>query len=168
MKAISALFAALLPALAAAQPAVDVRFGELEKFTDFRLTTSGEERERPDLADELRLYLVRRAPAFIPADARLEVTITDVDMAGEFRPSRRSPHSMLRVVRGVYTPRIDLQFRLIGRDGRVLLEGSREERDPSFLTSTRGRRDEVLAHEKALLNRWLAREFPHERRASRP
>jgi len=166
MKSISALVAALIPALAAAQPAVEVRFGDLDNFTDFRLTTSGEERERPDLADELRRYLERRAPSFIPANTRLQVAILDVDMAGEFWPSRRSPHSMIRVVRGVYMPRIDLEFRLVGADGRALREGRRELRDPSFLSSTRGRRDELLSHEKALLDRWLGREFPRERSAS--
>jgi len=167
MKRASALIAALLPALAFAQPAVEVRFGDLEKFTDLRLTLAGEEREKPDLADELRRHLERRAPAYLPRGARIEVTIDDVDMAGEFRPSPRSVHSMVRVVRGVYMPRIDLHFRAVAADGRVLAEGRRELRNPAFLTDARGRRDELLSHEKALLDRWLLREFPPERRAGR-
>ena len=170
MKVLAALAAALLPALALAQPkAVDVRFGDLDKFTDFRLTDSGAERERPDLADDLRRLLERRGPQFIPAGSHLDVTIRDVDMAGELEPNMRSPHMMTRIVRGVYIPRIDLDFKLVGADGRVLKEGRRELRDPSFLNGPRvsSYRNESLAYEKAMLDRWLAREFPAERRAAR-
>ena len=163
MKPIPALLAALLPALAAAQPPVDVRFADLARFSDFRNTELRNERESAALAEDLRRYLEAKAPARLPPGTRLAVTITDVDMAGEFLPAPRSTHQPVRIVKNVYPPRVDLEFRLARADGRVEREGRRELRDLGFLSRTRLAERETLGHEKALLDDWLKREFPAAR-----
>ena len=63
MRPILAIAAALLPALAVAQPPVDVRFADLARFSDFRNTELRNERESAALAEELRRYLEAKAPA---------------------------------------------------------------------------------------------------------
>jgi|SRR5687768_17049811 len=119
MKPIPALLAALLPALAAAQPPVDVRFADLARFSDLRNTELRDERESNALAEELRRYLEAKAPGRLPPGTRA--------------------------------------------DGRVEREGRRELRDLGFLSRTRLHEREALAHEKALLDDWLKREFPAAR-----
>jgi hypothetical protein len=163
MKPIPALLAALLPALAAAQPPVDVRFADLARFSDLRNTELRDERESNALAEELRRYLEAKAPGRLPPGTRLAVTITDVDMAGEFLPVPRATHRPMRIVKEAYPPRVDLEFRLARADGRVEREGRRELRDLGFLSRTRLHEREALAHEKALLDDWLKREFPAAR-----
>jgi len=163
MKPIPVLLAALLPALAAAQPPVDVRFADLSRFSDFRHTELRDERESAALAEELRKHLEAKAPGRLPAGTRLAVTITDVDMAGEFLPIPRSANRPVRIVKDVYPPRVDLEFRLARADGHVEREGRRELRDLGFLSRTRLPEREALAHEKALLDDWLKREFPAAR-----
>jgi hypothetical protein len=153
------LACALLPALAAAQPAIEVRFTDPTRFTDLRYTTSDDAHDAADLADELRRYLERRAPAYIQAGKRLAVIITDVDMAGELRPSASSLYMMRRMVRGIYPPRVDLEFRLVGADGTVEREGRRELRNNAYLYGKYAQQRVPLVHEKALLERWLAAEF---------
>lgn len=163
MKPIPALLAALLPALAAAQAQVDVRFADLSRFSDLRNTELRNERESAALAEELRRYLEAKALARLPPGTRLAVTITDVDMAGEFLPAPRSTHQPVRIVKNVYPPRVDLEFRLARADGRVEREGRRELRDLGFLSKARLAERETLGHEKALLDDWLKREFPAAR-----
>jgi hypothetical protein len=153
------LCAAAFPALAAPSP-VEVRFSDPTHFTDLRYTTSDDERDAARLADYLRIYLERRAPAHLPPGKRLDVTITDVDMAGELRPSGSSIYMLRRVVRGVYPPRVDLEFKVVGADGTVEREGRRELRNSAFLMGWQGRRYGPLAHEEVLLERWLRTEFP--------
>jgi hypothetical protein len=58
---------------------------------------------------------------------------------------------------------VDLEFRLARADGRLEREGRRELRDLGFLSRTRLPERETLAHEKALLDDWLKREFPAAR-----
>ena len=159
MRLVPALLASLLPALAAAQSPVDVRFADLAKFSDLRSTELRNERESAALAEELRKHLETKAPGRLPPGTRLAVTITDVDMAGEFFPAPRFSNPPVRIVKEAYPPRVDLEFRLARADGRVEREGRRELRDLGFLSRTRFPERGTLAHEKALLDDWLKREF---------
>lgn len=145
--------------VAAADPRVDVTFGDLRKFSDLRLSRPASERETRGLADQLKKHLEERAPAKLPGDTRLAVTITDVDMAGEFWPVGGGGQPDLRVVKDMYPPRVELEFKLLRADGSVEREGKRQLRDPMFLASTGPGARDVLAYEKSLLDHWLEREF---------
>jgi hypothetical protein len=158
--AIAALLLALAPAaIALAQPAVEVRFGDLSKFTDLRVSIATTDRDRAGLADELARHVERSAAPRLSEGARLEVTITDVDMAGEYPPITGTMSRDLRVIRDVYPPRIDLDFKLRRADGSVEREGRRELRDPGFLWGSSPFDHDRLVHEKALLDLWLRREL---------
>jgi hypothetical protein len=159
----AACLAAILPALAAAQPPVEVKFGELAKFTDLRVSVSTTERDRQGLAEELRRHLERAAPARLPPRTRLAVTITDVDMAGEYPPITSGYSNDVRVIKDVYPPRIDLDFRLVRADGSLEREGRRELRDAGFMWSTSPHTRRLLDFEKGLLDAWLQREFAARR-----
>jgi hypothetical protein len=158
-----ALAAALLPAFALAQPAVDVKFGDLAKFSDLRVSIMTNDRERQGLADELKRHIERVAPERLPHGARLAVTITDVDMAGDYPPVTGSMSRDIRVVKDVYPPRIDLDFRLMRADGSVEREGRRELRNAGFMWSTSPVNRDQLAFEKELLDDWLKRELDAKR-----
>jgi hypothetical protein len=159
MRSLAALLAILPGALAAAPAAVDVSFGDLSKFSDLRLSVMTTDRDRQGLADELKRHVEREALSHLPPDSRLSVKITDVDMAGEYPPITGPMSSDLRVIREVYPPRIDLEFTLAGADGRTLRDGRRELRDAGFLWGVSPGNRDTLAFEKALLERWLRREF---------
>lgn len=66
----------------------------------------------------------------------------------------------MRVVRDIYPPRIDLEFMLRDADGTVLREGRRDLRDAAFLAHANRRSGDPLNFGKALLDVWVAREFP--------
>ena len=154
-------FAAALASLAeaAADPPVQVTFTDLAKFTDLRVSIATTDSDRAGLAGELKLHIERYAPPRLPQGARLAVTITDVDMAGEYPPITGSMSRDVRVIKDVYPPRIDLDFRLLRADGSVEREGHRELRDAGFLWGTSQLSRDRLAYEKALLDAWLQREF---------
>ena len=146
--------------LAHAQPPVEVAFGELAKFTDLRVSIMTDDRDRASLAQDLRNHLERKAPAHLPPGTRLAVSILDVDMAGEYPPITGSLSRDLRVIKDVYPPRIELDFRLLRADGTVEREGQRKLRDTAFLwqSGSFGAND-ILRYEKNLLDGWLRREF---------
>jgi hypothetical protein len=155
--------AALLAAaagLAHAEAPVEVTFGDLAKFTDLRLSILTNEREHASLAEDLRRHIEREAPRHLPSGTRLAIGIRDVDMAGEYPPVTGSMSRDLRVIKDVYPPRVDLDFRLLRADGTVEREGRRELRDGGFLwqSGSFGASD-LLRHEKNLLDGWLRREF---------
>jgi hypothetical protein len=148
---------------AADQPSagvVQVTYIRPETFRDVgdngRVTT---DKRRDTLLGELARHVERNAAPRIPAGSTLSIAVTDVDMAGDFEWWRGPRADHVRIVKDVYPPRISLGFRLVHASGNTLAEGRRELTDPAFLTSIEYRND-LLRHEKKLLDDWLAREFP--------
>ena len=135
---------------------VDVQFQDPDRFTDM---TRNHPRGGADdgYLDEVREYLQRTGASRLPAGYTLAVTITDVDMAGEFEPQRGPDFNDVRVVKQIYAPRITLTYRLTGPDGAVRDEGQRTLHDPTFDWRVQPiNRNDPLYHEKELLDSFLS------------
>ncbi|MBS0569546.1 MAG: DUF3016 domain-containing protein [Proteobacteria bacterium] len=104
-------------------------------------------------------FLRQRAARLLPADQRLEVTITDIKLAGDFEPWRGPQLNDVRFMRDIYPPRIDLHFRLTDASGATLREGSAKLRDLAYLQRTLPDESDPLRYDKRLLGDWLSREF---------
>lgn len=139
---------------------VEVIFYEPEKFTDVRDGYMGSDKGREATLDTLKDYLTGRAVRGLTAGQKLAITVTDVDLAGDFEPWRGSQWGDVRIVKDIYPPRLTLVFHLTDADGTVLKEGKRDLRDLAFMIKmTMGFRDDPLRHEKALLDDWLGADF---------
>lgn len=138
---------------------VTVTFAKPETYTDLRASCVSRAADTQALLAELAGFLKAAAAPLLPADRRLEVTVTNVDMAGEFEPWRRPGLCDLRVVKDVYPPRIDLSFRLLGPGGAAAREGRRQLRDASYLDGAAPVTADHLRYERALLRDWLRREL---------
>jgi len=157
-----ALAAALrLAAYDGSGPRIEVNYFEPAHFTDVRDSyPEGTDAGRDYTLAELKSYLVKRALKFVPAGQKLVITITDVDLAGDFEPWHGPQWTDVRVVKDLYPPSIKLTFKLIDAQGNVLKSNQRELRDLAFMMKiTMAFRDDPLRHEKALLDDWLSEEF---------
>ena len=151
----------LSAAAVAAPPVVTVTYDHPEKFTDVKIEHSPSDKERDHILGELKRHIEERAARRIPDDSRLAVTVTDVDMAGGFdMPTGQPGLWRVRMVRDIYPPRMDLAFKLTGADGKVVNEGSRKLVDLGFLMGSYGLSSDMLRYEKAMLDSWMAKEFP--------
>jgi hypothetical protein len=153
-----ALFAVSLAAAAADAPGpVQVTYRDPDRFVDVGFSPSDAPRVRAGLLEEFRRYAERDAAALLPAGTRLEVTITQLDMAGSFRPGPGGGPQM-RVINESTPPRIDLRFVLRGADGAVLGEGRRKLRNPQFILAAQPS-SAPLRHERDLFEDWVRREL---------
>lgn len=157
--------AAINPALAAEAPAktaarVEVTFSSPDKFSDVRDTYTASDQGRDGILGQIRDYLVRRADRYLSPGQKLSVTFTDIDLAGDFEPWRGSESMDIRIVKDVYPPKMDLEFKLTGADGAVLREGKRQLRDLAFMLKLSINRNDMLHFEKDLLDDWLKEDFP--------
>lgn len=142
----------------------EVLFFEPQKFTDVRDSQMGDA-SRTTYLEQIRDHLLEQAKYYVPEGCLLRVTITDIDMAGDFEPWRGPRWDDIRVVKDIYPPRINLSFRLTDAEGNVVKEGKRELRDMAFLMKiTMSFRDDSVRHEKALLDDWLRSELPRVRK----
>ena len=153
----------------AAEPAAksdgraEVTFAHPEKFADVRSYYSENDKDRDALLDQLKEYIVLKSKTYVPEGQKLLVTVTDVDMAGDFEPWRGPAMQDVRVVKDIYPPKIDLEFKLVDAKGAVLKEGKRQLRDLAFQMKISINRDDELRYEKALLDDWLRDDFPRQK-----
>jgi hypothetical protein len=107
----------------------------------------------------LERYLVT-TPAPLPAPGqRLEITVTNIDMAGDIEDWRGPGRCAVRI-KDTYPPRIDLSFRPLDASGRELRAAARKLRDSSYpVNAGPANGTDHLRYEKALLGDWLRTEL---------
>ncbi len=144
-----------------ATEALRVDFVEPERYTDLSLSGSTTERIQTYILGELEGYLKDLAANGLPPSHTLQITVFDLDMAGEYEPWRVPNLTNIRFIRDVYRPRIDLGY--VGRDehGRVLVEGREPVSDLNYLmlADPYYTYNDPLRYEKAMLRRWFEARF---------
>jgi hypothetical protein len=136
---------------------VTVNYHDQERFTDCRS-------DYGSFTDQGYLDILSRqfgevGARYIQADQKLEITVSDIDLAGDFQPTRPGL-DQIRIVKEIYRPRIALNFKLTGPDGKVVKEGDRVLSDSYFMsTISTIDRNEPLFYDKELISNWLRDEF---------
>lgn len=143
-----------------ADGAVAVSWTDPAQFSDLRQSGNRWEARRGNWVQELALYLRKRADQRLPSGEKLDVTITDIRRAGQYEPWRGANFGSTRIVREIYPPRIELNFKLSSANGEVLAQGARKLTDLDFMrnASNVGSSD-PLRYEKRLIDDWLNKEF---------
>jgi len=162
--ALSALVGfAAVAALHAASPKLasraDVTFTDPEKFTDAADGQRGSDWGRAANLEEIKTYLEDRANNYVPEGQKLQVIISDVDLAGEIEPWRSPQMQDARIIKDIYAPRIELNFKLTDAAGVVVKEGSRHLTDLTFMMNIYPNRNDRRVYEKGLIDNWLRTEF---------
>lgn len=148
----------------AAKPAdaqrAEVVYVDPAKFTDVRDSYTGTDAGRDDILDRIREYIQDEAKQFLPPGDKLYMTVTDIDLAGDFEPWRGPRWDDIRIVKDIYPPRMDFSFRLTDANGKVIKEGKRDLRDLAFMMKiTMAFEDDSLRHEKQMIDEWFRDEF---------
>jgi hypothetical protein len=135
---------------------ITVEFQNPDDFRDVRDSLGGST-DQNALAS-LRTWLQENAPASLAAGQKLHVTFTDIDLAGDFLPG--SSVDRVRIIRGIYIPRMELSFAVTDAAGQVVKQGTRTLTNLDFQNA--GRRigsDQSYFYDKMLLEDWLRKEF---------
>lgn len=146
-----------------AAPRTDVTFTDPDKFTDAGDGPRGTHLRVESNLEELREHFVRKAQSLVPEGQRLSITVTDVDLAGEVEPWRTRTHDV-RIIKDIYSPKIDLTFRLTDASGAVIKEGKRHLGDPTFTMNLNTNPSDTRVYEKRLIDDWLRNEFRREKK----
>ncbi|MBL9215528.1 MAG: DUF3016 domain-containing protein [Opitutaceae bacterium] len=146
------------PAASAAGGNITVTFQQPEKFTDVQEHFGS----APSQAylDMIADHVKQRAAGLLADGQKLNVTFKNIDLAGDFEPAGRPGMEDVRLVKGIYLPRMSLHFALTDATGAVVREGDRELTDLNFQMNINPiGRSEPLFYDYELLNRWLESEF---------
>ncbi len=139
--------------------AIEVTFVAAEKFTDAKDDYMDSDRGREAVLGELKQHLVTHGAKYLAKGERLQITVTDVDLAGDFEPWRGINFQDIRIVKDIYPPRVNLEFKLVDAEGKVISEGKRQLRDLGYLVGMAMPTSDPLRFDKEMLNDWLRQEF---------
>lgn len=143
-----------------AEGAVAVNWTDPAQFSDLRQSGNRWEAKRGDWVAQLAQYLRKRASQRLPSGETLDVTITDIRRAGQYEPWRGANFGSTRIVREIYPPRIELNFKLSAANGAVVAEGARKLTDLDFMRNASPvSSSDPLRYEKRLIDDWLSKEF---------
>lgn len=139
---------------------VDINWVEPEKFRDIKGGAVNQQRFQDQVIAVLTAYFEEGAQRFLPADQVLQLTINDVDLAGDVEYFFfRFPFG-IRVMRDIYFPSIEFTWSLSDGDGRVIKSGKQNIKDMGYLYS--GRKfinDPPFDYEKRLIDDWFSTNF---------
>jgi len=136
---------------------VKVVFVNPDKFTDVKYEDY--EENSPALLDQIQTFLRETGEYYVPAGLHLEIKVTDITLAGRFEPWRGPDFDHVRIIRDLYPPRIELEFRLTDAQGAVVNEGKRELTDLAFQMRHPLPESDYLRYEKDMLKDWFRGEF---------
>ncbi len=147
--------AALMTSAFAAHAAgtVEVRYVEPEKFTDVGFGTLERGRTLSDMTTVLQSL-----GAKLPDGQTLTLEVTDINLAGELRPTRNGD---VRVLRGTTDwPEVSLRYTLQAGTN-TLKSGEARVKDIAYLKNANSV-DKIgtnLPHERHMLRKWFAETF---------
>jgi hypothetical protein len=150
---------ALAPPVFAQDDRVTVELANPQTFTDFKTSCVARPADVAVLAAQLERYLKTAAARVLPEGQRMEITVTNIDMAGDIEVWRNPFLCDLRTMKDVYPPRIDLSFRVLDAEGKELRGGARSLVDVNYLDRSAPSGIDQLRYEKYLLSDWLQREL---------
>jgi len=156
------LLGALAPAAMLATETVNpapvsvvVTFDHPENFADVKDGFLPTEKGRDGILAQIRVFLESQAKSYLRSGQKLEVKFTDIDLAGEFEPQLGPRFHDVRIVKDIYRPRLQFEFKLTGADGKVITEGKRDLMDLAFMMRSAFPPSDNLRFEKDILSDWL-------------
>lgn len=152
------------PRALAEEGRVQVEWNDPNQFRELKFSHNRFEASRGDWVRQLAKWIRKRAEPRLPEGTSLQVRLLDIERAGEYEPGRYfggSGGEWVRVLRDVYPPRIELEFRLLDAQGQVLQQGQRKLTDLLYLHNivTTTYSSDPLRYEKSLLSEWVKKEF---------
>lgn len=137
---------------------VEVNWINPTSFTD----SGNSEFDKPHTLEALAATMQQLGTRYLPADQRLALEVTDVDLAGTVMPDTNRSGLERRVMRGRQdVPRIVLRYTLYDATGQVLTRGAETITDLDYLRRFPTRRENAqpLDYEKRMLDDWFKHRF---------
>jgi hypothetical protein len=161
-------FALLLPSLSlgltvaalSAEPGnVRINFVQPEKFSDFQIQGRQENVSAGIFRDQVSAYLAPVIAKRFPGD-QLNLTFTDIDLAGRIDPAKTRNLANIRLDRNIANPlRLYFDYTLTDSSGKVLASGSKSLVDADYLYRynyyPEQTKSKTLFYEMATLTRWI-------------
>jgi len=146
--------ALLMAASGAASAGVTVKYQDPDKYFD----VPDFEKDRTQLLKELSAHFDKLGKD-LPAGQQLNITVTDLDLAGRVEPRRRSLRDVRILRGGADWPTMQVQYAL-EENGKVIASGSDKLSNMMYLDRlNRYPNGDSLRYEKQMVDEWFKGKF---------
>ncbi|MCL1050104.1 DUF3016 domain-containing protein [Shewanella abyssi] len=133
---------------------VKVEWQDPKSFRDVRSGGEIQSRFEKRTFEELTKNLNKEAAKILQPNQKLEMVVTDLDLAGDVRPTFGATMHDLRVVKDIYPPRITFSYKVTEGE-QVIIAGNEKLTDLNFMYSIHKNSSRPNRYENALLTSWL-------------
>ena len=136
--------------------AVKVTWLNPEKYSDIRPANSSRKAYQERVTKAFDKFLGEFAEK-LPAGYSLEITVKDLDLAGDVNPMYRLDNTDIRVIKDIYFPRIKLDYVLLDQNKQqIQKESDVKIKDMGFMTSSNiGYQNREFAYEYEMMKKWF-------------
>ncbi len=147
-------FILLMPSVWAAN--VEIKWTEPGKYRDIDAGENNRKHFREQTFKNFEKHFSKLASQ-LPEGQTLKIEVTDIDLAGT---TFHGGINRIRVVKGMYPPRMEFSYQLVDADGSNVLEGKTELKNMNFMMGRTLRyRNDSLGYEKEMLDKWFNQSF---------
>ncbi|MGI2852970.1 DUF3016 domain-containing protein [Shewanella algae] len=133
---------------------VKIEWQSPKDFRDIKSASELQSRYEQRLFDTLTQSLDKDVSSSLKENQKLELTVTDVDLAGDVRPTFGATVNDIRVVKNVYPPKISFSYRLLEGE-QVVMAGDEKLTDMQFLDHVDRINSDSFRYEQRMLKDWF-------------
>lgn len=134
----------------------EVKWTEPDSYVDIRPGNESRKSYQQHVFKNIEKHIAKMAEK-LPEGQTLKMDFKDVDLAGDVRFGTMD---RIRVVKEMYSPRLEFSYQVVGKDGSVLAEGEENIRDMNFLYGQSLKyKNDSFGYEKKLLDEWFEDAF---------
>ncbi|QYK01832.1 DUF3016 domain-containing protein [Shewanella psychrotolerans] len=133
---------------------VKITWQGADKFRDVKATSDIQSRYELRTFETLTKNLNKTATKSFQSNQKLEMVVTNVDLAGDVRPTFGATSNDIRVVKDIYPPSLTFSYKVL-EDDKVIVAGDEKLRDIGFMQTVGVINDKPLRYETRMLDEWL-------------
>jgi len=136
------------------QGLVKIEWQDPKSFRDVKAVGDIQSRYEKRTFETLTKNLNKEASKTLKSEQKLEMLVTDLDLAGDVRPTFGATMNDIRLIEELYPPRITFSYKLLEGD-KVIMAGDEKLTDMGFMQRVGRASDKPMRYESKMLSDWL-------------
>jgi len=136
------------------QGIVKIEWQDPSSFRDVKAVGDIQSRYENRTFKTLTKNLNKEASKTLKSEQKLEMLVTDLDLAGDVRPTFGATMNDIRLVEDLYPPRITFSYKILAGE-KIIMAGDEKLTDMGFMQRVGRVSDKPLKYESKLLADWL-------------
>ncbi|MCG9695521.1 DUF3016 domain-containing protein [Shewanella sp. Isolate11] len=138
---------------------VNITWQGVDKYRDIKAVSEIQSRYEQRVFDVITKQLNKSVSKVFKANQTLKMQVTDVDLAGDVRPTFGATASHdIRLITDLYPPRLTFSYQVL-EDEKVIMVGDEKLKDMGFLQTTGVTSNQPLRYEAKMLDEWVKKKI---------